>query len=642
MPVIRFCDGSQQVYNHSISLREVIKNKKCNLIKSLVSVSINGIFSSLNTIIKNDSFIVFFSQKDVKALNIIRNSCVQLLAYAAKKTWPSCKIGEGGITKYGFYCDIDFSNNFQKNDLFLLEKNMRNLVKKKYDIFNKLVLFDDALRIFKEKKEIYKLFLIEKIVKKNNFISLYYHESYIDFDTGMQALNIDFCKNFKLEKVSGAYWKSNFKSKMLQRIYGTAWITKKELDQYLKYIDELKKRDHRKIGHFLNLYHMQEESPGMIFWHHNGWIIFNQLESFIRKKLIKYKYKEVKTPLLIDSLIWKKSGHWDNYKDAIFTSSSEHREYCIKPMNCPGHVQIFNQQLKSYRDLPIRMAEFGSCHRNEPSGSLHGLMRIRNFTQDDAHIFCTHEQVRLEINNCIKMIYDIYSVFNFKKILVKLSTRPKHRIGEDIIWDKAEKDLSEVLIQNNLNYEHQEGEGAFYGPKIEFVLKDSMNRDWQCGTIQLDFYLPVRLNAFYINKYNERKFPIIIHRAVLGSIERFIGILIEECSGSLPTWLSPIQVVIISITEAQINYVQKLVKIFSSFNIRVDSDTRNEKISLKIREHILHKIPYILICGEKEIQSEKISIRSRNGMNLNCIDIDYFIKKLQKEIITHSFFQMEE
>lgn len=350
----------------------------------------------------------------------------------------------------------------------------------------------------------------------------------------------------------------------------------------------------------------------------------------------------MKTPLLIDKLIWKKSGHWDNYKNAIFTTLSEHREYCIKPMNCPGHVQIFNSKLKSYRDLPVRMAEFGSCHRNEPSGSLHGLMRVRNFTQDDAHIFCTKEQVRIEINNCIKMIYDLYSIFNFKKILVKLSTRPEKRIGTDSLWDQSEKDLSDMLIENHLSFEYQLGEGAFYGPKIEFILQDSLDRNWQCGTIQLDFYLPLRLNSFYINENNEREVPVIIHRAILGSIERFIGILIEECSGNLPTWLSPVQVVAISINNIGVNYIDKLVEKFSKSNIRIESDLRNEKIGFKIRQHILHRIPYILICGEKEINAHKISVRNRNGNHFAMIDIDIFIEKLQKEIVTRSFYQVEE
>lgn len=642
MPVIRFCDGSHQMYEHSVPLIDIIKNKKPNIIKSLIAISVNNSFSNLHTFITEDSTIEFIDNKHHKALDIIRHSCTQLLSYAVKQTWPISQIAESNISNNGFYCDIDLDNKISEKDLILLENNMKVLIKKEYDIFNKIVSYAQAIEIFEQRFEKYKVSLIKKTVSFKNKISLYYHENYVDIDIGLQLFNIKFCKYFKLKKIGGVYWKGNNKNKMLQRIYGTAWSNKKELDKHLYYLNELEKRDHRKIGRFLELYHMQEESPGMIFWHNNGWIVFNELRNFVREKLKEYKYKEVKTPLLIDQIIWKKSGHWDNYKNAIFTTLSEHREYCIKPMNCPGHVQIFNSKLKSYRDLPIRMAEFGSCHRNEPSGSLHGLMRVRNFTQDDAHIFCTEEQVRTEINDCIKMIYDLYSIFNFKKILVKLSTRPQKRIGNDAIWDQSEKDLSDMLIENHLSFEYQLGEGAFYGPKIEFILQDSLERNWQCGTIQLDFYLPLRLNSFYINENNERKVPVIIHRAILGSIERFIGILIEESSGNLPTWLSPIQVVIISLSNTSVDYVTSLVKKFFKINIRVESDLRNEKIGFKIRDHTLRRIPYMLICGEKEVECKKISVRNRNGRNFGMIDIDIFIKKLQKEIFHRSFYQMEE
>ncbi|QCI16386.1 threonine--tRNA ligase [Buchnera aphidicola (Aphis craccivora)] len=642
MPVIKFYDGSKEIYEHSISLKEILKHKYPNIIQSFIAISINGNFANLNTLITEDSSIQCISKKDLYALNIIRCSCMQLLNYSIKTIWPLCKIADSKVTSDGFYCDIDMEKRILEKDLVLIEKEMKVLLKKKYNILNKKVSFNDALREFKKQSETYKVDLIKNNFLENDVISLYYHENYIDFDIGMQVFNIKFCKYFKLQKIGGVYWKGNKKNKMLQRIYATAWLNQEELDKHLIYISEVKKRDHRKINKYLKLYHIQDESPGMIFWHNNGWIIFNELENFVREKLKEYEYKEVKTPLLIDKSIWGKSGHWDNYKDAIFTTSSENREYCIKPMNCPGHVQIFNIGLKSYRDLPIRMAEFGSCHRNESSGSLHGLMRVRNFTQDDAHIFCTQSQIHSEINNCIKMIYDLYSIFNFKKILIKFSTRPKKRIGDDIIWDKAEKDLSNALIKNNLKFEYQLGEGAFYGPKIEFILQDSLNRNWQCGTIQLDFYLPLRLNSFYINEHNKKSIPIIIHRAILGSIERFIGILIEECSGKLPTWLSPVQVVVIGIKNIYSVYINKIVKKFNFLKIRVESDLRNEKIGLKIREHTLRQIPYILICGEKEVQTNTVSIRSRNGNNLGIIDVDLFIKKLQKEIFTRSFFQMEE
>ncbi|QCI18115.1 threonine--tRNA ligase [Buchnera aphidicola (Aphis nasturtii)] len=642
MPVIKFCDGSKEIYEHSISLEEILKYKNPNILKSLIAISANENFLHLNTLIKKDTSIKLITKKDIDALKIVRYSCIQLLSYSIKTIWPLCKIAESKITSDGFYCDVDIESKVLEKDLILIEKKMKDLLNKKYNIVNKKVSFNEAVNKFEKRLEIYKVDLIKSNFLKNDLISLYYHENYVDFDIGMQVFNIKFCKYFKLQKISGAYWKGNKTNKMLQRIYGTAWLYQEELDKYLSYITEVEKRDHRKINKYLKLYHMQNESPGMIFWHNNGWIVFNELENFVREKLKVYKYKEVKTPLLIDKSIWGKSGHWENYKDAIFTTSSENRKYCIKPMNCPGHVQIFNIGLKSYRDLPIRMAEFGSCHRNESSGSLHGLMRVRNFTQDDAHIFCTPKQIHSEINNCIKMIYDLYSIFNFKKIIVKFSTRPKNRIGDDLIWDKAEKDLSDVLIQNNLEFEYQLGEGAFYGPKIEFILQDSLDRSWQCGTIQLDFYLPVRLNAFYVNEYNKKSVPIIIHRAILGSIERFIGILIEECSGKLPTWLSPIQVIVIGIKSSHSIYVNQIVEKLNVLNIRVESDLRNEKISLKIREHTLRKIPYILICGDKEIQSNTVSVRNRNGNNCGVLDINLFIKKLQNEIFTRSFFPMEE
>ncbi|QCI24225.1 threonine--tRNA ligase [Buchnera aphidicola (Muscaphis stroyani)] len=641
MPVIRFCDGSQQVYKHSVSLRNIIKNIKPSIIKSIISISVNNNFANLDHLITQDSFILFFDKKDKNSLKIIRRSCAQLLSYAIKIIWPLSKIGESNITENGFYCDVELDNSIIEKDLILLEKQMHVLIKKEYTIFNKTISFKKACQIFKNNSEMYKVYLINKLSDQTK-ISLYYHEDYIDIDTGMQVFNIQFCNNFKLQKIGGVYWDNNHENKMLQRIYGTAWGSKKDLEEHLKYLIEIEKRDHRKIGKSLNLYHMQEESPGMIFWHNYGWIIFNELKMFVREKLKEYQYQEVKTPLLLDKSIWKQSGHWDNYKDAIFTTLSEHREYCIKPMNCPAHIQIFNYGLKSYRDLPIRISEFGSCHRNESSGSLHGLMRVRNFTQDDAHIFCTVNQVRSEIKNCIKMVYDLYSIFNFKKILVKFSTRPKNRIGSDEIWDRAEKDLSDLLIENNLLFEYQTGEGAFYGPKIEFVLQDSLNRNWQCGTIQLDFYSPIRLNAFYIDEYNKRKTPVMIHRAILGSIERFIGILIEECSGNLPTWLSPIQVVVISISKKYADYVKNLEKKLSNHNIRVKSDVRNEKIGFKIREHTLHRIPYILVCGEKEINLQKVSVRNRNGYDFGMLNIDCFIKKLKKEIFIKSFYQMEE
>jgi threonyl-tRNA synthetase len=429
---------------------------------------------------------------------------------------------------------------------------------------------------------------------------------------------------------------------MLQRIYGTAWGDKKQLNTYLQHLEEAAKRDHRKIGKQLDLYHMQEEAPGMVFWHNDGWIIFRELEAFVRMKLKSYQYQEVKGPFMMDRVLWEKTGHWENYAEHMFTTSSENREYCIKPMNCPGHVQIFNQGLKSYRDLPLRMAEFGSCHRNEPSGSLHGLMRVRGFTQDDAHIFCTEDQVRDEVNNCIKMVYDIYSTFGFTNILVKLSTRPEKRIGSDEVWDRAERDLASALTENELAFEYQPGEGAFYGPKIEFTLLDCLDRAWQCGTVQLDFSLPGRLNASYIGENNERLVPVMIHRAILGSMERFIGILTEEYAGFYPTWLAPTQVVVMNITDNQSEYVAKVTEKLSAAGIRVKADLRNEKIGFKIREHTLRRVPYMLVCGDKEVEAGKVAVRTRRGKDLGSIDVTEIIEKLQLEIRSRNLHQLEE
>ncbi|HXK00526.1 MAG TPA: threonine--tRNA ligase, partial [Buchnera sp. (in: enterobacteria)] len=517
-----------------------------------------------------------------------------------------------------------------------------DLVKNNFNIMKKLVTWKYARDLFLSRNETYKVYILDNVLQNEKMIEIYYYKDYVDICTGIQVTNIKFCRFFKLQTISGAYWQGNRKNKMLQRIYGTAWSNKNQLKKHIINIEIAKERDHRIIAKKLDLYHMQDEAPGMIFWHHNGWIIFKELENFVRNNLKKYHYQEVKTPFMMDKTIWEKSGHLKNYQESIFMTSSENRHYCIKPMNCPGHIQIFNQKLRSYRDLPMRIAEFGSCHRNEPSGALHGLMRIRGFTQDDAHIFCTEDQIKQEINNCIKMIYDLYNSFCFKNISVKLSTRPEKRIGKDEIWDHAEQSLVEVLQENNLLFEYQVGEGAFYGPKIEFSLHDSLARVWQCGTIQLDFYLPTSLNALYINKNNEYQVPVMIHRAILGSIERFIGILIEEYKGCFPVWLSPIQVVIMAINDNQIDYVNQLNKELSQKGIRCLSDFRNDRINFKIREHILNKIPYILICGNQEVQNNTVSIRTRLGKKINNCNIDSFVEKLKQDICNHSINLLEE
>jgi threonyl-tRNA synthetase len=501
-----------------------------------------------------------------------------------------------------------------------------------YEVIKKTGTWDDAHQAFTERNEPYKLEILEQNIDKQDTPALYFHQEYIDMCRGPHVPSMRHCHHFKLMKVAGAYWRGNSDNKMLQRIYGTAWADKKQLKAYIQRLAEAEKRDHRKIGKTLDLFHWQEEAPGMVFWHNDGWTIYTELEKFIRQKLHEYDYDEVKAPLMMDKSLWQKSGHWDKYADSMFTTESEKREYAIKPMNCPGHVQIFNQGLKSYRDLPLRIAEFGCCHRNEPSGSLHGLMRVRGFTQDDAHVFCTEEQVQDEVIKCIEMVYDIYKTFGFENVLVKLSTRPENRIGSDVIWDKAEQGLAQALTDSNIQFDYLPGEGAFYGPKIEFTLMDCLGRNWQCGTVQLDFALPERLEASYIGEDGEKHTPVMIHRAILGSLERFIGILIEEYSGKFPTWLSPIQAVVMNITDKQGEYCQEIAKKLKESGFRSKVDLRNEKIGFKIREHTLKRIPYLLVVGDKEMEAGEIAIRSRSGEDLGKMSIEEFITMINSEV----------
>ncbi|QTM69339.1 threonine--tRNA ligase, partial [Buchnera aphidicola (Hormaphis cornu)] len=577
------------------------------------------------------------------ALKMIRSSCMQLFSYAIKELWPESKIAGNQISDEGFSYDVDVSNKLKQRDLYVIEKKMQEIAYRNYDILKKEISVQEAKLTFQKLSEPYK-FLLFNNDKFNNKkkISLYYHENHVDYTEELQLPNIRFCRYFKIQSISGVYWLGDVHNKMLQRVYVIVWATNKHLQLYFSRIKELEKRDHRLVGKKLDLYHIQEESPGMVFWHHNGWIIFKELETFIREKLKIFNYQEVKSPTILDQIIWKKSGHWENYKESIFTTISEKHQYCLKPMNCPAHIQIYNQKLRSYKELPMRIAEFGSCHRNESSGSLHGLMRIRAFTQDDAHIFCTTNQIRSEVHHCIKMIYDIYNIFGFQEIKVKFSSRPKKRIGDDTTWDYAEKDLIRVLQENNLPFEYQAGEGAFYGPKIEFLLLDSLNRMWQCGTIQLDFYLPKRLNAFYINEDNDRIVPVMIHRAILGSIERFLGILIEEYSGSFPLWLAPYQVLIVSISKTQSSYVTSLKNRILDSGLRVEIDIRNVTIGLKVKDFISKKIPYMLICGDSEVARNVVTIRTRSGKIFKHYNIDYFIAILLKDNKNRSINELEE
>ncbi|HHF6561348.1 TPA: threonine--tRNA ligase [Haemophilus influenzae] len=632
MPIITLPDGSQRQFDHPVSVLEVAQDIGAGLAKATIAGRVNGERHDACDIIEQDATLEIITAKDEDGLEIIRHSCAHLLGHAIKQLFPDVKMAIGPTIENGFYYDVDLDRSLTQEDIDAIEKRMLELAKTNYDVVKKRVTWQEARDTFEKRGEPYKMAILDENIERTATPALYHHLEYIDMCRGPHVPNMRFCQHFKLQKVAGAYWRGDSKNKMLQRIYGTAWADKKQLAEYLTRLEEAAKRDHRKIGKALDLYHMQEEAPGMVFWHNDGWTIFRELETFVRTKLKQYDYQEVKGPFMMDRVLWEKTGHWQNYADLMFTTQSENREYAIKPMNCPGHVQIFNQGLKSYRDLPIRMAEFGSCHRNEPSGSLHGLMRVRGFTQDDAHIFCTEDQIESEVTSCIKMVYDIYSTFGFTNIAVKLSTRPENRIGSDEMWDRAEAGLAAALAHNGLEYEIQEGEGAFYGPKIEFALRDCLGREWQCGTVQLDFALPGRLDATYVAEDNSRKTPVMIHRAILGSIERFIGIITEEYAGFFPTWLAPTQAVVMNITDSQADYVQKVAKQLSDVGLRVKTDLRNEKVGFKIREHTLRRVPYMLVCGDKEIAEGKIAVRTRKGADLGSFTVEEFAEILKNQV----------
>ena len=632
MPIITLPDGSQRQFDHPVSVLEVAQDIGAGLAKATIAGRVNGERRDACDVIDQDATLEIITAKDEDGLEIIRHSCAHLFGHAIKQLFPDVKMAIGPTIENGFYYDIDLDRSLTQEDLDAIEKRMLELAKTNYDVVKKRVTWQEARDTFEKRGEPYKMAILDENIERTATPALYHHLEYIDMCRGPHVPNMRFCQNFKLQKVAGAYWRGDSKNKMLQRIYGTAWADKKQLAEYLTRLEEAAKRDHRKIGKALDLYHMQEEAPGMVFWHNDGWTIFRELETFVRTKLKQYDYQEVKGPFMMDRVLWEKTGHWQNYADLMFTTQSENREYAIKPMNCPGHVQIFNQGLKSYRDLPIRMAEFGSCHRNEPSGSLHGLMRVRGFTQDDAHIFCTEDQIESEVTSCIKMVYDIYSTFGFTNIAVKLSTRPENRIGSDEMWDRAEAGLAAALAHNGLEYEIQEGEGAFYGPKIEFALRDCLDREWQCGTIQLDFALPGRLNASYVAEDNDRRTPVMIHRAILGSIERFIGIITEEYAGFFPAWLASVQAIVMNITDSQADYVQKVVKQLSDAGLRVKADLRNEKVGFKIREHTLRRVPYMLVCGDKEIAEGKVAVRTRKGADLGTFTIEEFAEILKSQV----------
>lgn len=634
MPVITLPDGSQRSFEQTVSVLDVANDIGPGLAKATIAGRVDGELVDAVDLIEQDAKLQIITARDDAGIEIIRHSCAHLLGHAIKQLYPKVKMAIGPIIDNGFYYDIELDEPLNQDALDILEKRMLQLAKTNYEVVKKVVSWQEARDTFESRGESYKIEILDDNIEKSDKPGLYHHEEYIDMCRGPHVPNMRFCQHFKLMKVAGAYWRGDSDNKMLQRVYGTAWADKKQLKAYLNRLEEAEKRDHRKLGKALNLWHWQEEAPGMVFWHNDGWSIYTELESFMRKKLREYSYDEVKAPLMMDRSLWEKSGHWDKYAENMFTTESEKREYAIKPMNCPGHVQIFNQGLKSYRDLPLKMAEFGCCHRNEPSGALHGLMRVRGFTQDDAHIFCTEAQIMDEVSECIKMVYDTYATFGFEKVAVKLSTRPEKRVGSDEVWDKTEKALAEALTNNDIEFGYQPGEGAFYGPKIEFTLYDCLDRAWQCGTIQLDFSMPGRLGSTYVDEDGERKTPVMIHRAILGSLERFIGILTEEFTGAFPTWLAPTQVVVSNITDSQADYVNEVVKQLKERGCRTKADVRNEKIGFKIREHTMKKVPYLLVVGDKEKESGQVAVRTRKGVDLGVMSIDDFGQLLLEDVKT--------
>jgi threonyl-tRNA synthetase len=631
MPIVTLPDGSQRSFEQPVSVHDVALDIGPGLAKAALAGRVNGELVDTSYVMTEDSDLGIITDRDDEGLEVIRHSTAHLLAQAVKQLFPSAQVTIGPVIENGFYYDFAFERPFTPEDLEKIEKRMEEIVKQTLTVNRKEMDRDDAIKFFSDMGEAYKAEIIGSIPQGEQ-ISLYEQGEFIDLCRGPHVPDTGKLKSFKLMKVAGAYWRGNSDNEMLQRIYGTAWPNKKALKQYLFRLAEAEKRDHRKIGKSLNLFHMQEEAPGMVFWHGDGWTLFRAVEDYMRDKLKKYEYEEVKAPQVMDKKLWEKSGHWDKYAEMMFTTESENRQYAVKPMNCPGHIQIFNQGLKSYRDLPIRMAEFGSCHRNEPSGALHGLMRVRSFTQDDAHVFCTEEQIQDEVSTLIDFVYEVYKDFGFTDIAVKLSTRPEMRVGSDEIWDKSEKALADSLVAKEIDYQLQPGEGAFYGPKIEFALRDCLGREWQCGTIQLDFSMPERLDAHFINEGSAKQTPVMIHRAILGSLERFIGILIEEHEGKFPTWLAPKQVVLMNITDSQGEYCEKVRKILTEQGIRAITDLRNEKIGYKIREHTLSRTPYLLVAGDREVENNEISVRTRSGKDLGSMSIEQFSAHILSEV----------
>ncbi|MFM1977717.1 MAG: threonyl-tRNA synthetase [Pseudomonadota bacterium] len=631
MPIIRLPDGSERSFDSSVTVADVAASIGAGLARAALAGKVNGQLVDTSYLIEENSDLAIITERDAEGVDVIRHSTAHLLAYAVKELFPDAQVTIGPVIDNGFYYDFSYKRPFTPEDLITIEKKMAELAKKDEPVTRKVLPRDEAVAYFKSINEHYKAEIIESIPADQD-VSLYTEGNFTDLCRGPHVPSTGKLKVFKLMKLAGAYWRGDSNNEMLQRVYGTAWAKKEDLEAHLFQLEEAEKRDHRKLGKHLDLFHMQDDGPGMVFWHPRGWSLWQEIEQYMRAKFVEYGYQEVRTPTIMDRTLWEKSGHWENYRDNMFTTHSENRDYAVKPMNCPGHVQIFNSGLHSYRDLPLRLAEFGSCHRNEPSGSLHGLMRVRGFTQDDAHIFCMESQIEEEVATFIQMLYKVYGDFGFSDVLVKLSTRPEKRVGSDNTWDQAEQALAAALTQNNLAFDLQPGEGAFYGPKIEFTLKDSLGRLWQVGTIQLDFNLPVRLGAEYVAEDNSRKHPVMLHRAIVGSMERFIGILIENYAGAMPVWLAPVQAMVLNIADAQAEYVIQVVAELKKNGFRVASDLRNEKITYKIREHSLQKLPYLLVVGDKEMQSGQVAVRTRKGEDLGSMPVQAFIELMRGEV----------
>ncbi len=619
-------DGSVREFESAVTVLDVAKNISSSLAKVTLAGVVNANLVDVSHTITTDSTLRLITDKDPEGLEVIRHSTAHLLAQAVKQLYPSAQVTIGPVIENGFYYDFSFERPFTPEDLVAIEKKMAHLVDQNIAVERVEMPREEAIRFFDSLGEKYKVEIISAI-PEGQTISLYRQGDFIDLCRGPHVPSTSKLKSFKLMKVAGAYWRGNSDNEMLQRIYGTAWRNKDELKDYLFMLEEAEKRDHRKIGKQLDLFHLQDEAPGMVFWHPKGWAIWQVIEQYMRNELDADGYQEIKTPQIVDRSLWEKSGHWDMYGELMFSTHSENRDYAVKPMNCPCHIQVFNQGLKSYRDLPIRLAEFGSCHRNEPSGSLHGIMRVRNFVQDDAHIFCTEEQMESESIKFIDLVYRVYQRFGFDKVEVKLSTRPEKRVGDDNLWDAAEQALAAALNNKGLAFTLQPGEGAFYGPKIEFALKDCLGREWQCGTLQLDFNLPTRLGASYVAEDGSKKTPVMLHRAALGSLERFIGVLIEHYAGNLPFWLAPVQVVILNISEKQADYAASVLSALKAQGVRAEIDLSNEKVGYKIRQHSMQKIPYLLVVGDSEVENQQVTVRKQDGSDLGAMSLADFLAR---------------